>query len=196
MEREKPTFDILGRIERERLSRGWSEYALAENSGLTQSTISTWRRRNLQPNVASLEKICSGLGISLSQFFQEEDSVYLTSDQKELLDLWAKLSPAQRTAVSQMLRSFLYIKETEKIFPLVSRLCQKRISASTLSRHTHFQNGCAIGALAKIHFRHARLTHGLCFCSFLYKIKFNYSTAKYGQAHEGLDRFIILNNRF
>ena len=111
MEREKPTFDILGRIERERLSRGWSEYALAENSGLTQSTISTWRRRNLQPNVDSLEKICSGLGISLSQFFQEEDSVYLTSDQKELLDLWAKLSPAQRTAVSQMLRSFLYIKE-------------------------------------------------------------------------------------
>ena len=40
MEREKPTFDILGRIEQERLSRGWSEYALAENSGLTQSTIS------------------------------------------------------------------------------------------------------------------------------------------------------------
>ena len=103
MEREKPTFDILGRIERERLSRGWSD--------LTQSTISTWRRRNLQPNVASLEKICSGLGISLSQFFQEEDSVYLTPDQKEILDLWAKLSPAQRTAVSQMLRSFLYIKE-------------------------------------------------------------------------------------
>lgn len=52
MEREKPTFDILGRIEQERLARGWSEYALAENSGLTQSTISTWRRRNLQPNVS------------------------------------------------------------------------------------------------------------------------------------------------
>ena len=61
--------------------------------------------------LAPLEKICSSLGITLSQFFQEEDSVYLTSNQKELLDLWAKLSPAQRTAVSQMLRSFLYIKE-------------------------------------------------------------------------------------
>lgn len=87
MEREKPTFDILGRIEWERLACGWSEDALAENSVLTQSTISTWRRRNLLPNVASLEKICSGLGISLSQFFQEEDSVYLTPDQKEILDL-------------------------------------------------------------------------------------------------------------
>ena len=111
MEREKPTFDILGRIEQERLSRGWSEYALAENSGLSQSTISTWRRRNLQPNVASLEKICSGLGITHSQFFQEEDSVYLTPDQKEILDLWAKLSPTQRDAVTKMLCAFLYIEE-------------------------------------------------------------------------------------
>ena len=101
MEREKPTFDILGRIEKERAARNWSEYALAENSGLTQSTISTWRRRNLQPNVASIEKICSGFGITLSQFFQEEDSVYLTKEQKKLLDLWAKLSPVQREAVTK-----------------------------------------------------------------------------------------------
>ena len=116
MEREKPTFDILGRIERERLSRGWSEDTLAENSGLTLSTISIWRRRNLHPNVASLEKICSGLGILLSQFFQEEGSVYLTPDQKELLDLWTKRAPAQRTTVSQMPRSFLSIKEEEYNF--------------------------------------------------------------------------------
>lgn len=111
MEREKPTFDILGRIEKERAARNWSEYALAENAGLTQSTISTWRRRNLQPNVASIEKICAGFGITLSQFFQEEDSVYLTKEQKKLLDLWAKLSPVQREAVTQMLCAFLYTEE-------------------------------------------------------------------------------------
>ena len=85
MEREKPTFDILGRIEKERAARNWSEYALAENSGLTQSTISTWRRRNLQPNVASIEKICSGFGITLSQFFQEEDPVYLPMSKRKFL---------------------------------------------------------------------------------------------------------------
>ena len=32
--------------------------------------------------LAPLEKICSSLGITLSQFFQEEDSVYLIPDQK------------------------------------------------------------------------------------------------------------------
>lgn len=68
MEREKPNFDILGRIDRERLARGWSEYTLAENSGLTQSTLSTWRRRNLQPNVTSIEKFAMAL-VSLSHSF-------------------------------------------------------------------------------------------------------------------------------
>jgi transcriptional regulator with XRE-family HTH domain len=99
MEREKPNFDILGRIDRERLARGWSEYTLAENSGLTQSTLSTWRRRNLQPNVTSIEKICHGLGITLSQFFEEE--------QKSLLTTWDRLSPSQRTAILDLIQAFL-----------------------------------------------------------------------------------------
>ena len=108
MEREKPNFDILGRIDRERLARGWSEYTLAENSGLTQSTLSTWRRRNLQPNVTSIEKICHGLGITLSQFFEEDAAVHhLTEEQKSLLTTWDRLSPSQRTAILDLIQAFL-----------------------------------------------------------------------------------------
>ena len=107
MNREKPDFDILGKIDSERLSRGWTEYMLAENSGLTQSTISTWRRKNLQPSVASIEKICGGLGITLSQFFGDSKHGNLSEDQKNILFLWAKLSPKQRLAVSEMIKSFL-----------------------------------------------------------------------------------------
>lgn len=70
MEREKPNFDILGRIDRERLARGWSEYTLAENSGLTQSTLSTWRRRNLQPNVTSIEKFVMALASPSRSFLK------------------------------------------------------------------------------------------------------------------------------
>jgi len=107
MVREKPNFDILGRIEQERLARGWTEYALAENSGLTQSTISTWRRKQLQPNVASLEKICDGLGITLAEFFSDSEAVHLTAEQASVLELWGRLSPKQRTAVFEMLKSFV-----------------------------------------------------------------------------------------
>lgn len=107
MKREKPAFDILGKIEQERLARGWTEYMLAESSGLTQSTISTWRRNNLQPNVASIEKICNGLGITLAQFFNDSEPVYLTAEQESILDLWGKLSPKQRSSVLEMLNSFV-----------------------------------------------------------------------------------------
>lgn len=107
MVREKPNFDILGRIDQERLSRGWTEYALAENSGLTQSTISTWRRKNLQPNIASIEKICGGLGITLAQFFSSNAEDNLSDEQRKILDLWSKLSPKQRAAVTDMISSFI-----------------------------------------------------------------------------------------
>lgn len=109
MGREKPEFDILGRIDQERIARGWTEYALAEHAGITQSTISTWRNRNLQPNVASIEKICAGLGITLAQFFQTSEAVYLTAEQTELLDLWAKLNPEQKKTLIEFLEAFTKI---------------------------------------------------------------------------------------
>ena len=108
MQREKATFDILKKIDDERMKRNWSEYSLAKNADLTQSTISTWYRRNLQPSVASIEKICKGLGISLSEFFNDESSyMYLTPQQNEILELWEALTPAQRDSVINLLKSFL-----------------------------------------------------------------------------------------
>ena len=108
MKRERAEFDILKRIDQERDARGWTDYTLAANSDLTQSTISTWRSRNLQPNLASIEKICNGLGITLSQFFSESDgNEHLNKDQLHILDLWNRLSPSQKAAVAAMLESFL-----------------------------------------------------------------------------------------
>ena len=108
MKRDRAEFDVLKRIDQERDARGWTDYSLAVNSDLTQSTISTWRSRDLQPNLASIEKICHGLGITLSQFFSESDSIDdLNEDQQHILELWNRLSPAQRTAVSNLIESFL-----------------------------------------------------------------------------------------
>ena len=92
--------DILSTITKYREMRGWTEYQLAEQSGLPQSTISSWYRKNMLPTVASLEKICSAFGITLSQLFAEEDSpVSLTESQKKLLERWTKLTPDQQEAM-------------------------------------------------------------------------------------------------
>lgn len=67
--------DILSEITRLRLERNWSEYELAQKSGLTQSTISTWYRKKQTPTIQSLEKVCKGLGVTQSQFFADESEM-------------------------------------------------------------------------------------------------------------------------
>lgn len=92
--------DILARITAYREERGWTEYQLAEKSGLPQSTISSWYRKNMVPTILSLEKICKAFGITLSQLFAEGDSpVSLTDSQKQLLNRWSRLTEEQQSVV-------------------------------------------------------------------------------------------------
>ena len=92
--------DILSVITAYREERGWTEYQLAERSGLPQSTISSWYRKNMVPTIPSLEKICTAFDITLSQLFAEEDApVSLTEAQKKLLERWSKLSEEQQAVV-------------------------------------------------------------------------------------------------
>lgn len=92
--------DILATITAYRVSKGWTEYQLAERSGLPQSTISSWYRKNMIPTVPSLEKICKVFGITLSQLFAEGDvPVSLTDSQHQLLDKWARLDAEQQAVV-------------------------------------------------------------------------------------------------
>lgn len=92
--------DILSAITKYREERGWTEYQLAEHSGLPQSTISSWYRKNMVPTIPSLEKICNAFGITLSQLFAEGDMpVSLTKSQQKLLERWARLSEEQQAVV-------------------------------------------------------------------------------------------------
>lgn len=98
--------DVLREITRLRLERGWSEYELAKNSGISQSIISTWYRKNQTPTIQALDKVCKGFGITLSQFFAEgDDSIFLTQEQKEMLDNWSALNQKQRQLVTELLKN-------------------------------------------------------------------------------------------
>ena len=92
--------DILTTITTYREQRGWTEYQLAEESGLPQSTISSWYRKKMIPTVPSLEKICTAFGITLSQLFAEGDEpVSLTASQCKLLENWSKLDEERQAVV-------------------------------------------------------------------------------------------------
>lgn len=96
--------DVLARITEYREARGWTEYQLAEKSGLPQSTISSWFRKGMMPTIPSLEKICSAFGITISQLFAKEDElVELTPAQRKLLESWSRLDEEQQAAVFQLI---------------------------------------------------------------------------------------------
>ena len=98
--------DVLEEITRLRIKRKWSEYDLAKHSGLSQSTISTWYRKNQVPTIQTLEKVCIGFGITLSQFFAEDDDVIcLTPSQRELLDNWSALTETQQRLFMELFKN-------------------------------------------------------------------------------------------
>ncbi len=97
---------VLERIIELRIARGWSEYKLAEESGIAQSTISSWFRKNVTPNIGSLENICKAFNITLSQFFSfNEEPFVLSNQQRELLDNWARLTHEQQELFLKLLKT-------------------------------------------------------------------------------------------
>lgn len=91
--------DTNKRIKLLMLERDWSEYRLAKESGLSQSTIANLFKRNTVPSISTLESICRGFGITLAQFFSDGDMVELTDDQKILFESWVVLTHEQKELI-------------------------------------------------------------------------------------------------
>ena len=103
--------DIHARLQQLLRERGWTEYKLSIECGLAQSTIGNIFRRNTLPSIATLEMICKGFGITMAQFFAEGEMVELTPELKEVFERWMVLTPAQKSAVLQMLKAMSHDTE-------------------------------------------------------------------------------------
>lgn len=86
--------------------RGWTEYRLAKESGLSSSTISNMFNRNNASTLSTLEDICKAFGITLVQFFAEGDAVCaLTEEQKSLFAKWSTLSDDQKKVLLDLMNT-------------------------------------------------------------------------------------------
>lgn len=97
--------DVHTRLKELLDERGWTKYQLARRCGLSDATITNIFHRNTMPSIPTLEAICRGYGITLSQFFAEGEMVELTPELKDLFDSWAALTPEQKAAAQQMLNA-------------------------------------------------------------------------------------------
>lgn len=98
--------DTLERLRRLQKQRGWTDYRLARESGLSDSTIINIYRRNALPSIPTLEAICQAFGLTLSQFFAEGELVELSPELNELFDQWKTLTPEQKRVTLEVIKAF------------------------------------------------------------------------------------------
>ena len=90
-------FNVADRVLELCKARSWSLYRLAHEADMPYSSLSTVLYKTASPSLVSIEKFCSGFGITLSQFFSEENELAkLTVDERECLSHWAQIGPEDK----------------------------------------------------------------------------------------------------
>lgn len=99
--------DVLERLQKLKAQYHMSDYRIAKKAGLAQGTVSNIFKRNTIPSILTLEAICNGLGLTLSQFFADDDLIELTPDLKELFAYWVRLSEEKKDIVLKMIKALV-----------------------------------------------------------------------------------------
>ena len=97
--------DVIRKLNELRLEKDLSVYRLAELSGINQSTLANTFSRGTVPSIANLEMLCDTLGITLSQFFAEDDApLSLSRQEKALIEDYRKLPPPIQSAIGNFVK--------------------------------------------------------------------------------------------
>ena len=97
--------DVKERLQQLMDERGWTIYRVAKEADIPWSTVRNMFKRNTEPSIATLECICRGMGMTLPQFFDVENQMGLTAEQKQLLAQWGKLNERDQKIVLELLDS-------------------------------------------------------------------------------------------
>lgn len=97
--------DVVKKLKMLRDQRQWTNYRIAQESGLSQSTIENIFKRNSLPQIETLEILCKTFGLTLSQFFADDEKIaYLSDSQVELMSLYEGLNEREKEAVRAMMK--------------------------------------------------------------------------------------------
>lgn len=100
-------FNAQQRIRQLMDERGWTIYRLAQESKLSQTTISNIFKRNNQPSIPTVNAICDACGITLAQFFAEDDPANTLNTRREFDNSVAALKEDQREALAAFIKTMV-----------------------------------------------------------------------------------------
>ncbi len=85
--------------------RGWTFYQVAASAGIPWSTVRNMFVRDTDPSMKTLEAICNGLGITLSQFFDPDHNMGLSPEQAAVLQQWSRLREKDKKLILELMES-------------------------------------------------------------------------------------------
>lgn len=96
--------DIVKKVDKLRLERGWSINRLASEAMITQSTLANMFNSGAEPKISTLKSLCDAFEISLSEFFYENDGSEINPKTLEMIALYENLSETQKKAVFEIIK--------------------------------------------------------------------------------------------
>lgn len=96
--------NVVERIRKLQWERDWSDYKLAQEANISQSSLATLYARNTPPKIETLQRICGAFGLTLAQFFLEDEQIeVLSAQEKSLLEGFRKLPTKKQKALIDLL---------------------------------------------------------------------------------------------
>ena len=102
---------VLSKVTQLLEERNWTLYRLAKEADISYSTLSNTFHRNNVPSVSTLMRVCDGLGITLSEFFDEEGTAVkkLTIADQRLLADFHRLPREEKKLLTAYMQGLLKI---------------------------------------------------------------------------------------
>lgn len=95
--------NIINKIRKLQYERGWTDYKLAQAADISQSSLATLYARQTPPKLEMLQRICEAFGITLSQFFLDDEQIdILTEREKKMISSFRKLNPEKQQALIEL----------------------------------------------------------------------------------------------
>lgn len=100
--------DVINRIQELLQFKHWTAYKLAKEADMSYSNLNNIMNRKSCPSIATLEKICNGFGISISEFFLFSENPLrdsqITETHQDMINSYESLSTRNKELLLTYLR--------------------------------------------------------------------------------------------
>ena len=93
--------------------RKWTIYKLAKEANIPYSSLNSLFLKNNQPTISTLEKICSGFHITMSEFFEEDtpyrvQSYQFSEDELSIIEMYQSLNQHNKRLLLAYIKGFVH----------------------------------------------------------------------------------------